>query len=157
MQPDSFNSTKGTFTMWSKFFADKLDNKLDSIMANELAKTAEISLEKELEKAKSEALQKIVKDRVLKNLSKHFNTEVYEQTEKAIELFNSTLQEARLDRENLEETRKLIFNKVLSLYPKANTNYTHHYGYSFAMPEITTTLIANGITNKIIAEIAEMD
>ena len=117
MQPDLFNSTKGTLTMWSKFFADKLETKLDSIMANELAKTAEISLEKELEQAKSEALQKIVKDRVLKNLSKHFNTEVYEQTEKAIELFNSTLREAPVDREDLEETRKLIFNKVLKLYP----------------------------------------
>jgi hypothetical protein len=37
MQPDLFNSTKGTLTMWSKFFADKLETKLDSIMANELA------------------------------------------------------------------------------------------------------------------------
>ena len=145
--------------MWSKIFASKLDSKLDAIVAQEIHKPVELDTSKELDIAKSEALRKVVTKRVTESLSRHFNTEVYEQTEKAIQLFNSTLQEALVDinRDDLKETRSVIFNRVLKEYPKASTNYSHHYGYNFVMPDLTVTTIVNGITDKIIAEIAEMD
>ncbi len=160
MQPDLFNSTKGTLIMWSKILGAKLDSKLDAIVAEELHKPTNLDISKELELARAEALQNIVKKQVANSLSKHFNPKVHEQTEKAIQAFNSAMQKVLPkieNRDDIEKTRDSIFNRVLKEYPKANTQYSSHYGYSFVMPELRVTDIVNRLTDKVIAEIAETD
>lgn len=143
--------------MWNKFFASKIEKTVDSLVLKKLNEPLKTNLALELEEAKNQALKKIVKKEVKNSLLKYFNKEVYEQTEKAIAAFNSTLQQELKTSGDEKETKKLVFDKVFEMYPKANI-YRHMYaGFYFRMPELDANVIIDGLTDTIIAEIAEMD
>ena len=139
--------------MFGKLFAKKIEDTVNPTVEKAIAELApeKESLEDYLENAKDTALKSIVYKEVEKTLLLMCDKETYEQSEKAIELYEKLLKES-----NDDENRETLVEEIKKIYPKALTGQRHIYS-GFIMPTLTSHMIVEHLTNKVIAEIAEMD
>tara|TARA_Y100001973_G_C5079228_1_gene271627 strand:+ start:388 stop:801 length:414 start_codon:yes stop_codon:yes gene_type:complete len=137
--------------MFGKLFAKKIKTATHLVVEEAMKDLVpeEQVLEEVLDSAKNNALKDITYNEVEKLLLHMCDSETYEQSEKAIELYAKLLKESTYNRETLIE-------EVKKIYPKALTGKKHIYS-GFVMPKLNSHMIVEHLTNKIIAEIAEMD